>query len=314
MSQTDLQIRLDAYLALREALGFSMHIKRPLQDFVRYLEQHADGKPIRAQLALDWACRASGGPAGSSTRLTLARGFLRHLKASWPETEIPDRHLIATPGRSQPYLFDASGLTNLLEAAGRLRPRRALRPHTLQTLFGLLACTGLRAREAINLLISDVQLDEEPTRLLIRHTKFKKSRWVPLHPSAADQLRHYKQRRHELKYDSLSDVFFVSEQGRAFNCDTLLQVFQRLVGRLGIRPRPGQRRPTLGSFRHTFAVQRLRQWYEAGLDVNALLPNLSIYLGHIDPASSYWYLTATPELLGAAAQRFETYAGRGGAQ
>ncbi len=317
MKQTDLQIRLDAYLALRDALGISTPAaKRRLQDFVHYLEQHADENPIRAQMALDWACRASAtcGVAGPSARLTLARGFLTHLKASRPETEIPDRHLIATPRRPHPYLFEASDVIKLLEGAGRLGPRRTLRPHTLQTLFGLLACTGLRSSEAINLVVSDVQLDEKPPRLLIRYTKFQKSRWVPLHPTAADQLRLYKQRRRELKYDRLSDTFFVSEQGRALNYDLLLRTFHRLVRRVGISSRPGQRRPTPHSLRHTFAVERLRQWYEAGLDAHALLPNLSIYLGHIDPASSYWYLTATPELLGAAARRFEGYADRGGAQ
>jgi integrase/recombinase XerD len=311
MKQANLRARLDAYLALREALGISTRAGRILlQDFVAYLEKHADGKPICAQLAVDWACSASAtrGSSGQSSRLSLARGFLTHLKASLPETEIPDSHLIAAPRRQQPYLFSATEINRVIEGAGRLSPRGSLRPYTHQTLFGLLVCTGLRPSEAIRLSVSDLQLDEQPPRLLIRQTKFQKSRWVPLHPTAADQLQRYAQLRREMNYDGLSEVFFISEQGRQLEINILQRTFHRLLRRLEINPRPGQRRPTLHSFRHTFAVNRLKQWYETGADARALLPNLSVYLGHLNPASTYWYLTATPELLGAASQLFENYA------
>ena len=314
MNVTDLPIRLEAYLALREALGYATHAtRRLLQDFVAYLEQHSDGDPIRAHLAVDWACRASAtrGLSGQHSRLSVARGFLLHLKASLPETEVPERHLMAAPRRPYPDLFSATDINRVLDGAGRLSPRGSLRPWTHQTLFGLLACTGLRPREARNLLVPDVQLDEQPPRLLIRQTKFHKSRWVPLHPTAAEHLRRYAHLRHALQYDGLSEVFFLSEQGRPLDLHTLHRTFQRLLHRLGITPPPGQRRPTLHALRHTFAVNRLRQWYEAGVEARALLPNLSVYLGHLNPASSYWYLTATPELLGAAAQRFARYAGKG---
>jgi integrase/recombinase XerD len=314
MNANELHPRLDAYLALREALGLATRAtRRLLQDFVAYIEQHSDGPPIRAHLAVDWACRASAtrGPSGQHSRLSVARGFLIHLKASLPETEVPDRSLIAAPRRPHPYLFSAIDISRILDGAGRLSPRGSLRPSTHHTLFGLLACTGLRPREARNLLVPDVQLDEPPPRLLIRQTKFHKSRWVPLHPTTAEHLRRYAHLRHALQYDGLSEVFFLSEQGRPLDLHTLHRTFQRLIRRLGITPPPGQRRPTLHAFRHTFAVNRLHYWYEAGADTRALLPNLSVYLGHLNPVSSYWYLTATPELLSAAAQRFARYAGKG---
>jgi integrase/recombinase XerD len=317
MNVHELHTRLDAYLTLREALGYATHAtRRLLQDFVAYLEQHGDGDPIRAHLAVDWACRASAtrGPSGQHARLSVARGFLLHLKASLPETEVPERSLMAAPRRPHPYLFSATDISRILDEAGRLSPRGSLRPLTHQTLFGLLACTGLRPREARNLLVPDVQLDGQPPRLLIRQTKFHKSRWVPLHPTTAEHLRRYAHLRHTLQYDGLSEVFFLSEQGRHLDLHTLHRTFQRLLRRLGITPPPGQRRPTLHAFRHTFAVNRLCQWYAAGVDARALLPNLSVYLGHLNPASSYWYLTATPELLGAAAQRFARYAGKGDVQ
>jgi integrase/recombinase XerD len=171
----------------------------------------------------------------------------------------------------------------------------------------------MRPSEAIQLLVPDVQLDETPPRLLVTATKFKKSRWIPLHSTTAEQLRRYAELRRKKKYDGLSDYFFVSEQGGKLHYGILQRTFQRIIRRIGsISSKPGQRRPTLHSFRHTFAVQRLRQWYQQGADVRSLAPNLSVYLGHVDPATSYWYLTATPELLGSAAQLFQDYASQGG--
>jgi integrase len=253
MKEIGLHTRLDTYLALRETLGVSTRpCRKLLHDFVAYLENHGDGNPIRAQLAVDWACSTSAtcGASGQAARLGLARGFLIHLKASLPETEIPDKRLLAAPRRPQPYVFSASEISRLLEESARVGPRGSLRPHTNQTLLGLLASTGLRPSEAAKLLISDVHLDEQPPRLLIRQTKFQKSRWVPLHHTTADQLRRYSQLRREMNYDALSDSFFVSEQGRQIDLYNLRYAFRCLVSRLGLNPRPGQRHPTLHSFRH----------------------------------------------------------------
>jgi integrase/recombinase XerD len=314
MNINELQIRLDASLALREALGFATRATRKLlHDFVAYLAQHGDGPPIRAHLAVAWACHASAtcGPSGPHARLRAARGFRLHLHASLPETEVPERALLAAPRRPHPDLFAATDISRILDEAGRLSPRGSLRPWTHQTLFGLLVCTGLRPSEASNLLVPDVQLDEQPPRLLIRQSKFHQSRWVPLHPTAAEHLRHYAHLRRAPQYDGLSEVFFLSEQGRPLDLHTLHRTFRRLLRRLGMTSQPGRRPPTLQSFRHTFAVNRLRHWYEADADARALLPNLSVSRGHLNPVSSYWYLTATPELLGAAAQRFAQDAGTG---
>jgi integrase/recombinase XerD len=317
MTQFNWKQTMDAYLALREALGFSNHAARLLpQDFVGYLEQHRLTPPARAQWALDWACATSPqcGVSGQSARLSIVRGFLTHLKASQPDTEVPSINLLPTPRRSQPYLFSADELSRLLAAAAQLGPSGSLRPQTIQTLLGLMASTGLRPREAINLSVTDVDLESDPPRLLIRETKFKKSRWVPIHQTSADRLRQYSALREQLHYAGLSEIYFVSETGKKLDYSALLKTFHRLMRRLEISPHEGQRRPTLHSLRHTFAVGRLRAWYEAGADVRALAHHLSVYLGHFNPAASYWYLTATPELLGAAAGLFERYADKGGSQ
>jgi integrase/recombinase XerD len=316
MSAAVLETHLVAYLSLREALGFQIRAEKLLlPEFVAFIQAQGITGPIRAHLALDWACQASAqrGASGAAQRLSIARGFLTYLQASMPDTEVPDHGLLPRPRRTNPYLFTPSQVTALFEAAQVRQPRGSLRPYTLATLIGLLASTGLRIGEAIRLQIGDVKLDRDPPQLHILETKFHKSRIVPLHPSTAAQLRLYGERRARWRYDALSEAFLVSEQGQPLRHQTLHAWFARLCRRLGFQPPEGARGPCLMSFRHTFAVTCVRRWYEQGQDVRALLPHLSVYLGHIRPQESYWYLTAVPELLSAAAQRFQTYVmgGRG---
>ena len=241
----------------------------------------------------------------------MARGFLTYLRATLPETEVPERHCIAAARRPKPFLFRTAQLHALMQAAQQAGPRGTLRPYTLSTLIGLLASTGLRAGEALRLTMADVELDREPPVLHIRETTFHKSRLVPLHASTADHLRHYQAMRRYLRYDALSEVFFISDKGTALNYSALARWFTTRCGQLGIAPITDARRPTLHALRHTFAVERMRRWYEAGADVRALLPTLSVYLGHVRPQDTYWYLSATPELLTAAAAKFQHYAARG---
>jgi integrase len=314
MSRPDLHRYLDTYLSVREALGFQMRAERTLlRDFVRFVENAQVSGPICAQLAVDWACASSStrGTSGASQRLSMARGFLTYLRASWPETEIPERDLISSAQRPKPFLFRADQLQALMQAAQQTSPQGALRPHTLSTVIGLLASTGLRVGEALRLTMADVELTQLPPFLHIRQTKFHKSRLVPLHISTADQLHRYIAMRREFRYDALSDALFVSEKGQALSYEALAQWLTTTCQRLGIEPINGGRRPTLHALRHTFAVERICRWYQEGADVQALLPNLAVYLGHIRPQESYWYLSATPELLIAAAARFQHYATRG---
>jgi integrase/recombinase XerD len=316
MSADVIETHVVAYLSLREALGFQLRAEKLLlPEFVAFLHAQGITGPIRAQLALEWACQASAhrGASGAAQRLSIARGFLTYLQASMPDTEVPDHGLLPRPRRPKPYLFTPSQVTALFEAAQGRQPRGSLRPYTLSTLIGLLASTGLRIGEAIRLQIGDVKLDLDPPQLHILETKFHKSRIVPLHPSTAAQLHLYRERRARWHYDALSEAFLVSEQGQPLRHQALHTWFTRLCRRLGFQPPEGARGPCLMSFRHTFAVTCVRRWYEQGQDVHALLPHLSVYLGHIRPQESYWYLTAVPELLGAAAQRFQTYVmgGRG---
>ena len=314
MKPADLNRRLDAYLAIRQAMGYAMRAERTLlRNFVDAVDRQEPGWPIRAQMAVDWACQSSGqrGPGGQASRLSMARQFLLHLQVNYPETEVPARCLLPGYRRQTPYLFTDVDVDALIVEARRAGPLGGLRPHTLVTLIQTLAGTGIRVGEATRLTISDVQIDLVPARLLIRQTKFRKSRLVPIHPTMAELLRDYQRQRSTFGYEGLSDAFLVSEQGSHLQLGTLARWFSRLLRRTGIHPGPGQRRPCLRNFRHTFAVRRLQAWYQEGANVQRMLPHLSVYLGHVRPQESYWYLTATPELLGKAAERFQGYASFG---
>ena len=315
MSPSVVHVQLDAYISIREALGFQMRAERTLlRDFVHFVESHGVGLPIRASLAVEWACALSErrGPGGAAQRLSMARGFLTYLRATIPETEVPDSALVASFRRPKPYLFTPDQIHTLIQDARQAGPSGALRPHTLSTLIGLLASTGLRVGEALRLTVTDVVLESEPPCLHIRATKFYKSRLVPLHPSTANQLRHYVSVRTALHYDGLSDVFFVSEHGGPLHRSALWRWFTTRCRTLGMGSTDAGRRPSLSALRHSFAVERMRRWYEEGVDVQARLPHLSVYMGHVRPQESYWYVSATPELLTAAAERFCVYAAAGG--
>jgi integrase len=307
---TDLDRHLEAYLAVRDALGLAAGARpRLLRSFLDYARGATPpGTPIRAATALTWAydhALPGCGLAGKAHRLTLARGFLAYLSAVVPGTEIPAHGLLAAPRRQRPYVFSDAEIEGLVAAAAKAPPRGTLRPVMLPALLGLLASTGLRIGEAVRLRVDDVRLEAGPAHLRILQTKFQKSRLVPLHPTAAAALAVYLHRRQALGYHALSDAVFVAERGGPLDVGLLGVWFGKLTRKLGLWPANTEaRRPSLHSFRHSFAIRRLRAWHEAGQDVQALLPTLSVYLGHLRPEDTYWYLTATPELLRAAGARF----------
>ncbi len=315
----DLDRHLEAYLAIRDALGLTAGTRgRLLRSFLDFAYgATAPGMPIRAMTAVAWASDHAPpgcGDAGKAHRLMIARGFLTYLSAVVPGTEVPACGLLAGHRRRRPYIFSDAEIEALAAAAATVPPRDGLRPTMLATLLGLLASTGLRIGEAIRLTMDDVRLDDRPAHLRVVESKFRKSRLVPVDPTTAAALVGYVRRRHDLGYHALSEIFFVNERGGPLDAGVLGCWFGKLTGKVGLRPiREGARRASLHSFRHSFAVRRLRAWHEAGLDVQALLPTLSVYLGHVRPEDTYWYLTATPDLLRMAGLRFTPDGVAGGA-
>jgi len=287
--------------------------ERLLRDFLAFVD-HA-GRPTsgHAQIALAWATATATrcGPRAQTRRLGIARAFLAYVRAHDPAVEVPGPGLLPHPHRRPPHLYTPSDIAGLMQAAAALGPRGALRPHTITTLIGLLVSCGLRANEALKLHLGDVNLGARPPHLVVRLTKFRKSRLVPLHPTTVEALRTYAACRARLGYDGLCDAFFVSERGTPLNYHVTARTFVRLARRLGLRGPAGERGACLHQLRHTFAVRRLAAWSRAGIDVRSHLPHLSVYLGHVRPEDTYWYLSASPDTLDPAAARFDTYVSGG---
>jgi len=230
----------------------------------------------------------------------VVRIFARHLQPLDQTTEVPPPDVLdRRQCRIPPYLYSSQEVTALMNAARTLRP--ALRAVTWRTLIGLLAVTGMRQGEACRLGRGDVDLNAET--ILIADSKFGKSRLVFLHPTAAAALRVYARARDEAF--PAAGTFLVNSRGRLLDSHNTSRTFAGLVAAAGITAVAGRRAPRLHDLRHVFTVATLLDWYRDGGDVQARLPVLSTWLGHVDPKSTYWYFSAVPELLGLAAARLE---------
>src|SRR6185437_1488112 len=210
------------------------------------------------------------------------------------------------PRRKQPHIYSDAEIAALLEQANLLLPRGGLSPKTYVTFFSLLVSTGLRLSEACHLTCRDVDLDRG--LLMIRESKFRKSRWLALHPSATTALTRYAAYRDAVVGSDPSGFFFRTERVSRLTPAAVKRAFGRIRCRLDWSAQGRARRPRLHDCRHTFTVRRLLRWYDEGVDVGQKLLALSTYLGHAKVTDTYWYLTGVPELMAIASQRFERLA------
>jgi len=304
---SNLELRQAAadYLAIRRGLGFKLQgYDRLLADFLGYLER-SGSSTITVQAAVAWATAPAGASAGRwSDRLGAVRGLARHLHGIDSSVEVPPLELIACRRqRRTPYLYSPSDITRLMGAAASLRP--ALRGATYEALFGLLSCTGMRAGETIALDRGDVDL--RAGELEINDAKFRKHRRLPLHGSTVAALRRYAEVRDRLCPRPRVPSFFISTRGTRLLYVCVNEVFRKLVEDTGLAAQPGAGRPRIHDLRHGFATASVQDFHRSGADPEGRLPVLSAYLGHADPAYTYIYLHACPELLGLAAKRLERF-------
>ena len=307
--------QIDEYLRLRRGMGFKLEVsENHLRRFAGFLAERK-AKHITTGLALEFACANKGGVVGRVGRLVSIRGFARHLHAFEPKHEIPPAGLIRSgKTRAKPRLCTQAELSRLLVTALDVEATatRGLRPWTLHALFGLLAVTGMRIGEATALRRSDMNWEERV--LTIRDGKFGKSRMVPVHGTTLKVLREYACRRDRYlrkswrgeKVSNAGDLFFVSNRGTVLGGGWLRESFRMLLQRSGMTG-AGRPKMRIHDLRHRFAVETLRKWYrQKNCDVESRLPALSTLLGHVNVATTYWYLSSTPALRAAAASRLET--------
>ena len=304
---------VDRYVSLKRSLGAVFSVdSRVLHSFAHTLGDIPVGSLDRR--AVDAFCRGTGPPTRWWERKHQAlRGFFTylvtrgHLAASLLSEPAP-----RIPRSFKPYIYSREELQRLLDATVILEDSRSPFQHTtFRALLLLLYGAGLRPSEGLSLRCCDVDLEDRV--LTIWDTKFFKSRLVPFGNALAAVLRTYRSARRHLPMPAEArSAFFASRTGTAITLGRLESVFARLREHAGIQSPTGARRqPRLHDLRHAFAVHRLTAWYHEGADVQACLPLLSTYLGHVNLSGTQAYLTMTPELLAEASKRFERYAGGG---
>ena len=294
---------IETYLTLRRATGFAMsNAEYLLKSFAAFAAERGQTH-VQTQTAIDWAAL---GPsvAQRDARLKAVCRFVRHVRVEDARHELPPaNHFGARKRRRPPHIYSADEIDRLVEAALRLRPKGGLRSLTYATLIALLSATGLRISEALKLTIADVTSDG----LLIRETKFRKTRLVPLHDTAAAGLKRYLARRRPrstmIRCSSTSVVW-------PLRYIAVKETFDRLVGRAGIRSR-SVRRPRLHDLRHTFAVRALQGSPAGRSRCGAHMVALATYMGHVNIYATYWYLEATADLMRDVAAAGEAFMSEG---
>ena len=310
---TSLADRFTEYLDHRRRFGADpVSIERALKPFVVFADAE-QAECITTELFLKW--KATFGSAGLNTwamRLSLLRGFARWLQATDERNEVPPKGLIPHRNtRPQPWIYSDTEIAQIVATAATLPSPKGLRGCTYATLFGLLAVTGLRISEALGL--DDQDVDAENAVLVIRHAKNRKSRAIPVTGCVIAKLQDYQQSRDRLIHVDHA-ALFRTESGKRLGVSTAETNFARIGQILGLRnPSPGKGRgPRIHDLRHAMATRTIIDWFRQGRDIDAEMYKLSTYLGHADPAGTWWYIEAVPELLVLATDRGLRALGNGG--
>ncbi|MCA0421316.1 MAG: tyrosine-type recombinase/integrase [Proteobacteria bacterium] len=294
---------VDRYIELRRSLGFKLaKTARHLTAFARYAIDRGDTH-VRRETAIAWAAAVSSTPRSHQRRLREIAHFARFLYAEDRKHEVPHHHPNRTAARPAPYIYTPEELARMLDAAGNLRRQRPspLRRHIYVMLIGLLASTGLRISEALNLRLDDLLPDGV---LHIRQTKFNKSRLVPMHASVVDALQAYLKVRR--RFAGMDDHVFLSVDGKPMGHRTVHGNFGVILRKAGVG-QDRSRRPRIHDLRHTFATRVLEQCAMRRDDVARDFVALATYLGHAHIRNTYWYLESTPDLMADIAGAAEAF-------
>jgi integrase len=292
---------VESYLAIRRAVGFALQCpESQLKSFAAFSEARGQDY-VSSDIAIEWAGLAQSVSQRARRLGTIIR-LARYLRAEDQRHQVPPAIFGAERlPRPTPYILTGEQIRQLVQATSQTG-YKTLRRATYSTLFSLLACTGLRVSEAIHLRYDDIT----PDGLIIRDTKFHKSRLVPLHETARAGLERYLQQR--CPYAPFDDHVFISLRRKPLLLEDVEVAFRTAVKRAGLPPGRGRVRPTPHSLRHTFAVRALENCPNGRDAITKHMLALSTYLGHAKVADTYWYLEAVPELMRDIAERTEHFA------
>jgi integrase len=291
---------VNRHIELYRGMGFKYRVQAyMLHSFVEFAQSRSE-QFIQTDTVLEWAASASS-LRQRHDRLLTVRRLACALRAEDERHQVPPADVFGRAPRRRRtcHIFTQDEIDRLLRAASQLAPTGSIRPITYRTLLSLIACTGLRISEALKLELSDFSKDG----LLIRATKFQKSRLVPLHESARQGLQRYVAVRNQIS--TTTSAIFVSRRGTALPYPTVISTFLCLARSAGLRGGPGSGGCRIHDLRHTFAVRSLEQCAADRKAVARHMAALSTYLGHTHVSDTYWYLQATPKLLGGVAAAAE---------
>ena len=306
---------IDDYLEERRCLGYqAVEQACYLRSFDRYTQELGSSGLLTIEIMVQWARQdhhRSEDPLTWARRLNNLRPFMRWFQQFEPRTEVPDDSIFGRiPGRLTPHIYTEQEIVDLLTAARQLGPKSGLRGKIYQTLFGLIACAGLRVSEALSLRNIDVDLKHG--MLMIHQTKFGKTRQLPIHRSAVEALQCYRLELDSSGYSADDDAPFLvgtrgQRRGMPLSDRQVHRVFVQLREQLDWQNRGAHHAPRIHDLRHSFVVHRILQWQKEGVDIDQAMLSLSTYLGHALITYTYWYLTAIPEIMSLATTRFESF-------
>lgn len=295
---------VQSYLSVRRTAGFALRdVGLHLRSFAAYSDSEGH-RYVSSQTAIEWARRVPS-LFQRARRLADVTRFARYMQAEDARHEIPP----AIFGRERrprptPYILSDEQIGRMIRLAAQ-SGYRTLRRQTYSTFFALLSCTGLRVSEAIRLKYDDITSDG----LIIRSSKFRKSRLVPLRETARAGLERYLQKRRP--YAPFDDHVFISLRRKPLLIKDAETAFRTVADKMGLPCGRGKRRPTLHSLRHAFAVRALKTCPDGRAHITQHMLMLSTYLGHSNAALTYWYLEAVPELMRSIAERCEAHVAGG---
>jgi len=306
--QSLLAVQVQNFINLRRLSGTDYHSQAQLLGyFDRFLVEEHLSEPRITREIMDRYLKSLShlAPRTRHNRFSVVRQLCEYMARNDPLSYVPDPlRVISSRGAHLPYIYTNSEIQALMTAASQLPPKNSLRPHTYSTLLGLLYSTGIRIGEASALTLEDFY--SAAKRLYIAQGKFRKTRWVLLSDSTCQALQQYMRKRLQINPHSPDSPLFINLRSRRLHHCTVNQTFRRLLRHCHIH-HSRHTGPRIHDFRHTFAVHRLLAWYRDGQDVNARLPWLATYLGHVDIHSTQVYLKATPELIDQVDHRFHNY-------
>ena len=298
--------RLASYVELRQHLGFRFEGQQAiLHAFDRYVHEREYHGPLTERLAHDFALSvADPSTTVPARRYLVVRHFAEYLATYDSSTpRLDPKAILRRRQQPPPFIFTDQELEALMDRATQFIRRHPVSNVALRTMIGLAASTGMRPGEVVRL--DQAHVDLQTGILIVRRTKLNKDRLVPTHSTTLDALRVYAAHREQMPEAHRETAFFLNSRTHRYQIANLDYLFRRLARSLDLRARRGTT-PTFRSLRHTFAVRRLIAWYRGGEDVQARLPALATYMGHVHYTSTAYYLTATAEMLSVAANRLYT--------